>query len=215
VARSQYTRSNHRGSQTSVAELLDRVLGVGAVAAGDVILSVADVDLVYLNVRALLASVDALRDGAPQLPVASGTWSAGPAAPATRKAPGQVTGSGRGWAEQSPPDSGGGLQALERFARRADSVLGGLTRIHADPEHVEKGLAGLVLTVVELLRELMERQAIRRLEAGSLTPDQVERLGQTFLRLNQRMAELREEFGLSEEDIDLRIPLGTSTAATW
>jgi hypothetical protein len=83
------------------------------------------------------------------------------------------------------------------------------TRIEADPENVEKGLVQLVLTIVELLRQLMERQALRRIEGGSLTPDEVERLGQTFMALSERMDELREHFGLDEKDLNLNLgPLG-------
>ena len=82
-------------------------------------------------------------------------------------------------------------------------------RINADPEGVERGLAQLVLTIVELLRQLMERQALRRMDDGSLTDDQIERLGQTFMKLSERMQELREEFGLDAEDLNLNLgPLG-------
>jgi gas vesicle protein GvpK len=56
-------------------------------------------------------------------------------------------------------------------------------RIDADPEHVEKGLAQLVLTLVELLRQLMERQALRRMEDGTLTDEEIDRLGETFMKL--------------------------------
>ena len=66
-----------------------------------------------------------------------------------------------------------------------------------------------MLTIVELLRQLMERQALRRIDAGGLTGEQEERLGRTFMELDQRMAELREEFGLTEEDLNLDLgPLG-------
>lgn len=82
-------------------------------------------------------------------------------------------------------------------------------RIGIDPENVERGLAQLVLTVVELLRQLMERQAIRRMEAGSLSDEQVDRMGETFMKLEERMGELREQFGLSAEDLNLDLgPLG-------
>lgn len=82
-------------------------------------------------------------------------------------------------------------------------------RIHADPETAERGLAQLVLTIVELLRQLMERQAIRRMESGSLTDDEVERMGETFMQLDRRMTELREHFGLGPEDLNLDLgPLG-------
>jgi len=82
-------------------------------------------------------------------------------------------------------------------------------RIDADPESVEKGLVTLVLTLVELLRQLMERQALRRVEQGSLTDDQVERVGSTLMALEARMAELRDHFDLTVEDLNLDLgPLG-------
>ena len=82
-------------------------------------------------------------------------------------------------------------------------------RINADPEHVEKGLAQLVLTLVELLRQLMERQALRRMENGTLTDEQLDRLGETFMKLEQRMGELKEHFDLEDGDLNLNLgPLG-------
>lgn len=82
-------------------------------------------------------------------------------------------------------------------------------RVKADPENVERGLAQLVLTLIELLRQLMERQAIRRVEAGGLSDEQVERLGQALLALEQRMGELKATFGLADEDLNLDLgPLG-------
>jgi hypothetical protein len=82
-------------------------------------------------------------------------------------------------------------------------------RIEADPERVERGLAQLVLTLVELLRQLMERQALRRMEQGTLDEEQIERLGLTFMRLAERMDELKAEFGLRDEDLNLDLgPLG-------
>ena len=82
-------------------------------------------------------------------------------------------------------------------------------RIDADPESVERGLVCLVLTVVELLRQLMERQALRRVDQGDLTDDQIEEIGVTLMALEDRMAELREHFGLSPEDLNLDLgPLG-------
>ncbi len=79
-----------------------------------------------------------------------------------------------------------------------------------DPRSVERGLAALVLTVVELLRQLMERQALRRVEEGSVTDGQAERLGYTLMLLEERMMELLEEFGLEPEDLNIDLgPLGT------
>lgn len=82
-------------------------------------------------------------------------------------------------------------------------------RIEADPERVEQGLVQLVLTLVELIRQLMERQAIRRLDSGSLTAKQEEDLGLALMRLAEKMEELKEHFGLDDEDLNLRLgPLG-------
>lgn len=92
--------------------------------------------------------------------------------------------------------------------------LGGLDqalrrRVNADREGLEKGLAQLVLTLVELLRQLMERQALRRIDGGSLPPEKVEQLGETFMLLEQRMQELKDAFGLEDEDLNLDLgPLG-------
>ena len=98
----------------------------------------------------------------------------------------------------------------DAFPLPAAEIPGAMSRrIDADPEHVERGLAQLVLTIVDLLRELMERQALRRMEGGTLSDAEVERLGSAFMRLNERMDELKEEFGLSDEDLNLNLgPLG-------
>ena len=82
-------------------------------------------------------------------------------------------------------------------------------RIDADPESVEKGLVALVLTLVELLRQLIERQALRRVDQGTLTDEQIEKIGMTLMALEARMAELREHFGLRPQDLNLDLgPLG-------
>jgi hypothetical protein len=82
-------------------------------------------------------------------------------------------------------------------------------RIAADPETVERGLVTLVLTLVELLRQLMERQAIRRVDQGDLSDEQVEQIGATLMALDQRMTELREHFGLTPADLNIDLgPLG-------
>ncbi|MEI7555751.1 gas vesicle protein K [Candidatus Chlorohelix sp.] len=84
-----------------------------------------------------------------------------------------------------------------------------IARIDASPSDVEQGLAKLVLTLIELLRQLLERQAVRRVEGGSLTDAEIERMGDTFIRLEARMKELKEIFGLQDEELNLNLgPLG-------
>lgn len=82
-------------------------------------------------------------------------------------------------------------------------------RINADPERVEQGLARLVLTVIELLRKVLEHQAVRRMDGGSLSEQEVEQLGLALMKLSQRMDDLKETFGLSDDDLSIDLgPLG-------
>jgi hypothetical protein len=99
---------------------------------------------------------------------------------------------------------------LEDFVSEMEHASSPLPRrINADPEQVERGLAKLVLTLIELLRQLLERQAVRRVEGGSLTDEEIERLGDTFMKLNERMEELKVAFGLEGSDLNLNLgPLG-------
>ncbi len=83
-------------------------------------------------------------------------------------------------------------------------------RIDCTAENVEQGLAKLVLSLIELLRRLLERQAIRRMEGGSLTEEQVEEIGQSLMKLESKIREMAEQFGLKPEDLNLDLgPLGT------
>ena len=82
-------------------------------------------------------------------------------------------------------------------------------RIDADPDHPEQGLARLVLTLVEVLRKVLEHQAVRRMEGGSLSDEEIERLGLALLRLNDRMTDLKAVFGLTDDDLSIDLgPLG-------
>lgn len=83
-------------------------------------------------------------------------------------------------------------------------------RFDVDRDQMGHDLVALVLTVVELLRQLMERQAIRRVEQGDLTDEQVEQIGTTLMLLDDRMKELCEQHGLTADDLNLDLgPLGT------
>ena len=108
--------------------------------------------------------------------------------------------------DDTPPPGGGEDEttaALHAIARALPD------RINADPEHVEQGLARLVLTVIELLRHVLEHQAIRRMDGGTLSEEEVERLGLALLKLNGRMDELKSVFGLTDEDLNIDLgPLG-------
>lgn len=95
---------------------------------------------------------------------------------------------------------------LDRFAASLGEQQRELPRrIVADPERIERDLARLVLGVVELVRQLLERQAVRRVESGVLSDTETERLGLTLLRLEARMGELKEAFGLKGQDLTVNL----------
>lgn len=78
-------------------------------------------------------------------------------------------------------------------------------RISADSEAVENGLAKLVLSIIELIRRLLEKQALRRMDAGNLTEEEIERLGTSLMKLEDKMNELKAVFGLSDDDLSLSL----------
>ncbi|WP_169951272.1 gas vesicle protein K [Microbispora sp. H11081] len=101
-------------------------------------------------------------------------------------------------------DSTAGAGGVEETARTAP------WRLNTDPEAVRRDLSRLVLTLVELVRQLVERQAIRRMDQGDLSDEQVETLGLTLMRLEETMTELCERFDVSPSDLNLDLgPLGT------
>src|SRR4051812_44734490 len=106
-------------------------------------------------------------------------------------------------ASQDSPAEDPTTAALHAIARSLPD------RINADPERVEQGLARLVLTVVELLRRVLEHQAIRRMDGGTLSEQEVEQLGLALMKLGQRMDELKDVFDLSDDDLSIDLgPLG-------
>ena len=202
------------GGDLPLVDLVDRLLETGAAVSGDVLLSVAGTDLVWLSLRAVLKGIDEPLPGLPSraAPPAPGTEQDDPGPrPATREG-----GSPRTPAARRPRQArtAGGKGTAARSARGAHrstpgarATASGPPRISIEEGEVERGLVQLVLTVVELLRELMERQALRRIEGPGLADEQVEQLGLAFMRLNERMQDLKEEFGLTDDD--LRPRLGT------
>lgn len=100
--------------------------------------------------------------------------------------------------------------AVAELRQQLNSAAGGeLQRVDCSPETVEQGLAKLVLGLVEMLRRLLERQAVRRMEGGSLSDDQVENMGLALMKLEQKVHELAGHFGLKPQDLNLDLgPLG-------
>lgn len=216
----------------TLLELLDRLLGTGVVVDGKVLLSVADVDLVYVGLRMVLSSVATLEQHAGEQkpeshpsgedqaevfrPARRGLAYPSDSLPATEDSTG-VNGHVTPTSEQA---SVGSRQAPDRLLDSlrppvptsqpaAHDTPAGRPRLDIDPEKVERGLAKLVLTIVELLRRLMESQAVRRMDQGTLTDEEIERLGQAFSLLEARMEDLKKVFGLEDEELNLDLgPIG-------
>jgi len=103
------------------------------------------------------------------------------------------------------------VRELESLRAELERRVGDLSppRWNADPEDVQRSVARLVLTLVEFLRQLMERQAIRRMEAGSLTPEETEDVGRALMRLEDTIRDIGKRFGLAPGDLNLDLgPLG-------
>jgi Gas vesicle protein K len=95
---------------------------------------------------------------------------------------------------------------VEELRKVADTLP---SRINIDPESVEQGLAKLVLTLIEFIRRLLEKQAVRRMEGGDLSPQQIEELGLALMKLEAKLQELKTQFGLADEDLNLDLgPIG-------
>jgi hypothetical protein len=94
----------------------------------------------------------------------------------------------------------------ESTREEAESVP---SRIELSPDNIEQGLAKLVLTLIDFLRQLLERQAIRRMEGGTLSDQEIEQMGEALMKLEAKIRELSEQFGLSPEDLNIDLgPLG-------
>ncbi|MBI4684687.1 MAG: gas vesicle protein K [Nitrospirae bacterium] len=212
----------------TLVETLDRVLNKGVILSGDITISVADVDLIFVGLKVLLASVETAekmrlgykndrwngKNGETKNentspsplspPVKGGEFMRGPSPLAVAS-----------FSSANPPECGGDSsrrgegKGEGRFSEQPKEIKAVLPRIDAEPEKVEQGLSKLVLTLIDLLRKLMEKQAIRRIDGGSLSDNEVEKLGYTFMRLENKMEELKKVFGLKDEDLNLNLgPLG-------
>lgn len=185
--------------RVELADLLSHVLDKGVVLKGEVMLAVADIDLVRLDIGLLLTAVEtAMRRGGGGRPPLFGPLPGSPTSPrAEPSRDDQVV-------KALAPPSGASSAPLAEVAETL------LPRLDADPEKMENGLAKLVLTLIEVLRKVLEHQAVRRMEGGNLSAAEIERLGVALLRLNDKMQDMKGIFGLTDEDLQIDLgPLGT------
>jgi len=126
----------------------------------------------------------------------------------TRKAPARRRAAKSSNAFVLQPDE---IEALRSELERSVPA-GGPSKWNANPEDAQRAVAKLVLTLMEFLRKLLERQAIRRMERRTLTPTEVEEVGVALMRLEETIRQIGERFGLTPEDLNLDLgPLGRLT----
>jgi hypothetical protein len=183
-----------------LSEVLNHVLDKGVVLRGEVMLAVADIDLIRLDLGLLLTAVEtALRRPAQASAGSLGLGAARLGSPAG--ASGSTMESQVVESLHAPADAS--VTPLESVAEALPP------RLNTDPENVENGLAKLVLTLIEVLRKVLEHQAVRRMEGGHLSDAEIEKLGVALLRLNDRMQEMKGIFGLTDDDLQIDLgPLG-------
>lgn len=168
--------------RVTLIDALDKVLEKGAVINGEVAIRVADVDLIYLGLRIVATSISKAEEM-----------------------------SGRNFSnkERAPTkEELDYIAKLEQEIKRAEASIPKLIDAKT-PKKAEQGLAKLVLTIVELLRRLLEKEAMRRMQRGSLSGTEIEKLGLTFKALESKTKELKRVFGIEDEELNLDLgPLG-------
>jgi hypothetical protein len=210
------------GTDTSLVDLVDSLLGRGVVVDGEVVLGLAGIDLIYLRLAALLAAADRVGGGGPPTAadaVQPGEPNAGTASAAPASAAAPAAGEAKERLELLDlPDAPGARTgpsvqvrpaAAAAPARRNADAAAPPSRWNPDPDDVRKGVTKLVLALAEFIRQLLERQAIRRMEAGTLTDEETERLGTALSQLEETVREMAERAGLDPADVNLDLgPLG-------
>ena len=167
----------------SLAQALDTLIETGVVVDGEIMIRVADTDLVYACLRLILTSVSRAEE---------------------------MFGRSLNNADrEASPDELYQIQRLQAEIRRAEASIPRLIDA-ADPEQAEKGIARLVLTLVELIRKVMEKEAYRRIKRGSLPSVEAQKLGLSLKAVQRKIRELQAVFGIEDDDLNIDLgPLGS------
>lgn len=171
-----------KDDNVTLVDALDKVLEKGAVINGDIVIRIADIDLVFLGMRLILTSISKAEE-------ISGKSFSNPN-------------------KENTPEDIEYIKRLQREIRKAEENIPKL--INADsPKEMEQGLAKLVLTLVELIRKLMEKEAFRRLKKGTLSHAEIQKLGLSLKAVKKKIKEIQAIFGIEDEELNLDLgPLG-------
>ena len=166
----------------TLVDALDKVLEKGAVINGEIVIRVADVDLVFLGLRLILTSISKAEE-------LSGKSFSNPN-------------------KELTPEDIDYIKKLQREIRKAEENIPKLIDM-GNPKKTEQGLAKLVLTLVELIRRLMEKEAFRRVKRGSLSSAEIQKLGLSLKAVKKKIKEVQTIFGIEDEELNLDLgPLG-------
>ena len=168
--------------RVTLVEALDKVLEKGAVINGEVVIRIADVDLVFLGLRLILTSVSKAEE---------------------------ISGKSFGNPDKEfTPEDIEYIERLQREIKRAEENIPKLIDL-GNPSKTEQGLAKLVLTLVELIRKLMEKEAFRRVKRGTLSRAEIQKLGLSLKAVKKKIKEIQTIFGIEDEELNLNLgPLG-------
>jgi hypothetical protein len=171
-----------KNDNVTLVDALDKVLEKGAVINGDIVIRVADVDLVFLGLRLILTSISKAEE------VSSKSFS---------NPDKELTSEDIEY-----------IKKLQMEIKKAEENIPKLIDI-SDPKKTEAGLAKLVLTLVELIRRLMEKEAFRRVKKGSLSTGEIQKLGLSLKAVKKKIKEVQTIFGIEDEELNLELgPLG-------
>jgi hypothetical protein len=172
----------NKNDNVTLVDVLDKVLEKGAVINGDMVIRVADVDLVFLGLRLILTSVSKAEE---------------------------LSGEFFSSKDKEPtPEDTEYIERLQREIKRAEENIPKLIDL-GSPKKTEQGLAKLILTLVELIRKLMEKEAYRRVRRGTLPPAEIEKLGLSLKAVKKKIKEIQAIFGIEDEELNLDLgPLG-------
>ena len=172
----------NKNDNVSLIDALDKVLEKGAIINGDIVIRLADVDLVYLGLRLILTSVSKAEEM-----------------------------SGRSFGDPEKELTSEDIEYIERLQREIKKTEENIPKIinANSPRETEQGLAKLILTLVELIRRLMEKEAFRRVKKGSLSSAEIQKLGLSLKAVKKKIEEIKAIFGIEDEELNLDLgPLG-------
>jgi len=166
----------------TLVDALDKVIEKGAVINGDVVIRVADVDLVFLGLRLILTSISKAEE---------------------------ISGKSFSNSEKElTPEDLKYIEKLQREIKKAEENIPKVINANS-PRETEQGLAKLVLTLVELIRRLMEKEAFRRVKRGTLSRGEIQKLGLSLKAVKKKIKEIQAIFGIEDEELNLDLgPLG-------